>query len=120
MLTRSKLSVAIAAVVSTMAVGEAGAAQLEEVVVTATKRAQSVQEIPMSIQVFTGESIADRGITSMDQLSASIPSFQVGDSLLTTSVSMRGMGSQPERGFEQSGVFILSEITSAIFTVLIF
>jgi iron complex outermembrane receptor protein len=107
MFTRSKIGLAVAAVVTTIAVGEAGAAQLEEVVVTATKRVQSVQEIPMSIQAVTGETILERGIASMDQLSATMPSFQVGDSLITTSVSMRGMGSQPERGFEQSiGMFI--------------
>ena len=107
MLTRSKLATAIATAITTMAVGEAGAAQLEEVIITATKRVESIQEIPMSIQAVTGESIQERGITSLDQLSATMPSFQVGDSLLTTSISMRGMGSQPERGFEQSvGMFI--------------
>ncbi len=90
-----------------MATAETGAAQLEEVVVTATKRVQPVQDIPMSIQAISGETIQERGIASMDQLSATMPSFQVGDSLITTSISMRGMGSQPERGFEQSvGMFI--------------
>jgi iron complex outermembrane receptor protein len=107
MLKKSNLAAAVATIVGSMAAGTASAAVLEEVIITATKRVQSVQEIPMSIQAVSGETIAERGFDSLDQLSATMPSFQVGDGLLTTSVSMRGMGSQPERGFEQSvGMFI--------------
>jgi iron complex outermembrane receptor protein len=90
-----------------MCPGETIAAQLEEVVITATKRTESIQETAMSIQVVMGKAIQQRGITNLDQLSATIPGFQVGDGLLTTNVALRGMGSQPESGFEQSvGMFI--------------
>jgi len=82
-------------------------ALLEEIIVTATKREATVQDIPMSIVAISGESISKGGIINLDQLSASVPNFQVGDGTLTTNIFMRGMGSQPERGFEQSvGMFI--------------
>jgi iron complex outermembrane receptor protein len=83
------------------------AVELEEIFVTATKREAVVQDAPMSIIAISGDSISDQGILDLDQLSASVPNFQVGDGTLTTNISMRGMGSQPERGFEQSvGMFI--------------
>ena len=39
-------------------------AQLEEVVVTATKRAESVQDIPMSVQAISGEALRAMAITN--------------------------------------------------------
>ena len=81
--------------------------QLDEIVVTATMRESTIQDIPMSASVVSGESISEQGIIDFDQLSSSVLNFQVGDGTLSTNVSMRGMGSQPERGFEQSiGMFI--------------
>jgi len=81
--------------------------QLDEIIVTATKRESTIQALPISVSVVSGESISEQGIVNLDQLTASIPNFQVGDGTLTTNISMRGMGSQPERGFEQSvGMFI--------------
>lgn len=109
MLKRSKLAKSIAAVTCAVITGQAAADQpmLEETVVTATKRETTIQEMPMSIQAISGEKMQNQGIENLDQLAASIPSFQVGDGLLTTNIAMRGMGSQPERGFEQSvGMFI--------------
>ena len=46
---------------------------LEEVIVTATRRAQSVQDIPYNISVITADDIEKRGITSTEQLFRSVP-----------------------------------------------
>lgn len=93
--------------VQTLSQDYASGYELEEIIVTATKRETSLQEIPMAVQAVTGEQMANQGIGNLDQLAASTPGLQVGDGLLTTNIAMRGMGSQPERGFEQSvGMFI--------------
>ena len=85
----------------------AAAQQLEEIIVTATKRAQSVQDIPQSVEAFSGERLQNMGIADISTLAASIPNFFVGDGVVTTNVTMRGMGSSGERSFEQSvGMFI--------------
>ena len=98
---------AVICVVVAAALRPAFGQQLDEIIVTATKRESTIQDIPMSVSVVSGESISQQGIVDLDQLTAAIPNFQVGDGLLTTNISMRGMGSQPERGFEQSvGMFI--------------
>ena len=82
-------------------------AQLEEVIVTATKRAQSTQDIPMSVEAVTGEQLDALGIMDFAGLSDTIPNFFVADGVVTTNVNMRGMGSGGDRSFEQSvGMFI--------------
>ena len=80
---------------------------LEEVIVTATKRETTVQDIPLSIEVVTGDVLENRGITNLEELATIVPNLEVGDGLLTTGVAIRGVGSQPERSIEQSvGMFI--------------
>jgi outer membrane receptor protein involved in Fe transport len=50
---------------------------LEEVTVTATKRAVSVQDIAASVQAITGDTLAEMGAKGMDDYSRFIPSMNV-------------------------------------------
>ena len=50
---------------------------LEEVTVTATKRATSVQDIAATVQAITAESLAQMGARAMDDYSRFIPSMNV-------------------------------------------
>ena len=80
---------------------------LEEVIVTATKREASSQDIPISIETISGDSLDQMGIENFNDLSATIPNFTVGFGITSQSVIMRGLGSGQERSFEQSvGMFI--------------
>src|SRR6185503_16040979 len=48
--------------------------ELEEVVVTAAKAgAQSLQDVPLAIQAFSGEDLKDKNITSIDDLVSAVP-----------------------------------------------
>ena len=67
-------------------------AQLEEIIVTATKRVESTQDIPMSIQAFPGEKLDAMGIDNLGDLSATVPNFTVGDTLTVSQITMRGVG----------------------------
>ena len=51
-------------------------AQLAEITVTAQKRAESVQDLPISVTAFTGEAMKELGVTSSMQLSAQTPGLQ--------------------------------------------
>ena len=51
------------------------AAQLEEVVVTAQKRQQSLQDVPISLDVISADQLSDRGISSIDGLAQATPSL---------------------------------------------
>jgi iron complex outermembrane receptor protein len=47
--------------------------QLAEIVVTATRRAEPLQEVPISVTAVTGDELSKRGITNYDDLVRTIP-----------------------------------------------
>lgn len=80
---------------------------IEEVIVTAQKREQSLQDVPVSVSVVTGEAIAGSSIANLDELSMQVPNLSIAEGSQTTSIVMRGLGSGINQGFEQSvGMFI--------------
>lgn len=83
------------------------AAVLEEIVVTAQKRAESIQDVPISVAAISGESIAKAGMNDMMDLSASVPNVKITDGVINQNIFIRGIGSGIDRGLEQSvGMFI--------------
>lgn len=83
------------------------AAQLEEVVVTAQKRTESLQDVPISVAVVSGETLDNFSITDLGELSAAIPNVTIGQNATQDSITIRGVGSGANHGFEQSvGTFI--------------
>lgn len=79
------------------------AAQLEEIVVTAQKRVENLQDVPIAITAVTGDSIRSAGISKMEDLAPSIPNFQFAEAVSgSDNMFMRGIGSGPNFGFEQA------------------
>jgi iron complex outermembrane recepter protein len=70
----------------------ADGARLEEVVVTAQKRVETLQEVPISIAVLSGEAIDSRGINDLQDLSYSVPGLFVNETGFERRVSIRGIG----------------------------
>ncbi|MEH6587426.1 MAG: TonB-dependent receptor [Halioglobus sp.] len=80
---------------------------LEEVIVTAQKRAQSLQDVPISVAAMSGEKISDSGITSLEELTLYIPNVSINSGASTPNLFIRGIGSGTNAGFEQSvGMYI--------------
>ena len=48
---------------------------LEEVVVSARKREESLQDVPVAVTAFTAQQIADRQLTSIDDIAKFTPGF---------------------------------------------
>ena len=68
--------------------------EVEEVVVTATKKEESIQDIAVSIQAFDADSIAAEQIYDLSDLSEVVPGFGVSKSIGSGSAFlMRGIGS---------------------------
>lgn len=103
------------------AMGEAGAEAdqpvpqqaIEEIVVTAQKRSESVQRAPLAITAVSGDSLRSAGITSVDAVASSVPSLQLGQTYGSANVSLRGIslnavnwGVEGSIAFHQDGVFI--------------
>ena len=84
-----------------------GAQVLEEVIVTAQKRAESLQDVPISVSAIQGEKIQDAGIPNMAALADFVPNLHIADAPVNTNIYMRGVGSGNNQGFEQSvGMYI--------------
>lgn len=80
---------------------------LEEIVVTATKRTEGLQEVPIAISVMGGEEISQKGLTKMEDLAAYMPNVHVSEASAGTQLFIRGIGSGVNYGFEQSvGTFV--------------
>ncbi len=50
---------------------------LDEIVVTAQRRAQNLQDVPVAINAFRGDTLKDAGAVTVDQVGAFIPNVQV-------------------------------------------
>ncbi|MCT2533927.1 TonB-dependent receptor [SAR92 clade bacterium H231] len=90
------LFAATGGVSSAMAQGdEAATAQgrIDEIIVTASKREQSLQDVPMSVAALTGENLKVQGITDLQSLSLAVPGLMVAESgSFQRRISIRGIG----------------------------
>jgi iron complex outermembrane recepter protein len=70
-------------------------ATLEEVIVTATRRAESVESVPISIEAFGADQLAMGNIKGIEDLAALVPGLQFavpnGFSAAFTTISIRGL-----------------------------
>lgn len=88
----SKLVSGISAITIAMTGGSAVAAMIEEVVVTAQKREQTLQEVPVAVSAFTGNMMARTGIDDVRGLVDLTPGFngKTEDSFIDA-LSIRGI-----------------------------
>jgi outer membrane receptor protein involved in Fe transport len=75
---------------------------LEEVVVTAQKRSESLQDVSIAVSVVSGEQIANADLKNLQELSSYVPNFYQIATPTSNVVYIRGLGSSPNAGFEQS------------------
>ena len=84
-------------------VAAAPSADLEEIVVTARKREESLLNVPVSIAVVTGESLRDSAVAQLEALAPTIPNFHFAEAVSgNDQIFMRGVGSGVNSGFENS------------------
>src|SRR5579863_5659791 len=70
--------------------GEAAAPALQEVVVTATRREESLSKVPISVTALTQESLDDRGIKDFSEVARFTPGVNF-DNSGTNNISIRGI-----------------------------
>src|SRR3984885_11636575 len=122
-----KLSCAIAAILSGVSGGAAYAQQaqapaqapaaapaqtstdtIEEITVTAQRRTQSMQDVPISMQAFTGQALQQLNITTFDDYIKYLPNVtSANNGPGQNEIFMRGLsaGSQPSQGSGSTGLF---------------
>ena len=111
----SKLSIAIAAILGALssarspaAPAEAGSDALEEITVTAQRRTQSMQDVPISMQAFTGQALQQLNILTFDDYIKYLPNVtSANNGPGQNEVFMRGLsaGSQASQGSSSTGLY---------------
>ena len=80
---------------------------LQEVVVTAQKRVQGLQDVPISISAISGKKISEAGITELQDMAAYVPNLTMNETGIGTNITIRGVSSGINQGFEQSaGMYV--------------
>jgi iron complex outermembrane receptor protein len=99
----------------TNAAAAASANEVETLIVTAAKRSQDLQDVPMSVSAFSGANLERQGIVSFDGVARQMPSVQLSsaNNNRNTTILIRGIGSsgtnpgiEPSVGIFLDGVFM--------------
>ena len=80
------------------------AAEIEEIVVTATKRAESIMDVAGSISALDATAIEDRSITNIEDAQGMIPNLMFRDLHGVRLIAIRGIGGNIESGVVEPGV----------------
>jgi iron complex outermembrane recepter protein len=72
----------------------AGVSKVDDIVITAQRRAQSSQQVPIAVTVLKGEALVQRGITNIKGIETVTPSFEVEQTFGTGQpvFTLRGVG----------------------------
>src|SRR4029077_19608884 len=111
----SKLSLSIAAVLGALsgarslaATAEGASDALEEITVTAQRRAQSMQDVPISMQAFTSQALQQLNVQTFDDYIKYLPNVTTASNGPgQNEIFMRGLsaGSQPSQGSASTGLW---------------
>lgn len=90
--------------------------QLEEVIVTAQKREERLQDVPLAVTALAGDALANRQIDDTNNLVQAVPSlsFQQGNNPSNTSFRIRGVGTSLfGQGVESSVSVVVDGVVAA-------
>jgi iron complex outermembrane receptor protein len=82
---------------------------MEEIVVTAQKRVESVQDVPLSVAAFSGETLARAGVNTVLDLQRLVPNMNItrGGQTANVRLTIRGIGAAGNSAIDPSvGTFV--------------
>lgn len=78
-----------------------------DIVVTAQRRVQRLQDVPISVSVTSGEQLTRQNLNTMDAVTARLPAVKVAANTNSDTIAIRGISSGQNAGFEQAvGIFV--------------
>ena len=107
-----KLGKMFAVGVSSLALSSVTTAQIDEIIVTANKKEQTLQDIPMSVTVTSAEQIEQSAIVDLLDLQSAVPSLRMTQLQKTTETNfiIRGFGN----GANNPGIELNTRVISTI------
>jgi outer membrane receptor protein involved in Fe transport len=85
-------------------------AQLEEVVVTAQKRVENLQQVPISAQVISSQMLTAQNHNTLEELTQVLPDVHVSTGQQSNVLYIRGTGSGDDAFFDQSVATFVDDI----------
>jgi len=104
------LALAIALHIAAPSAAQESGPVLEEMLVTAQKRVQSLRDVPLSVNALSGEKLESAGLTNIETMADYIPSFNMTQTGIGTNIAIRGISSGVNQGFEQSAAQFIDGI----------
>lgn len=105
MIVRERLHIRVAAIALVASTAQPAMAQAEiqedesassqapaEIIVTAQRREENLQDIPIAATALSGENLDAKAVQSIEDLQYAAPSVSITDQGLTQSVNIRGIG----------------------------
>jgi iron complex outermembrane receptor protein len=81
--------------------------QLTEIVVSAQRRTENLQSVPISAQVIGGAQLTEQNLNSLVDVSQTMPAVHVSNGAASGDMYIRGIGSGDQQSFDQSvGTFV--------------
>lgn len=77
---------------------------LAEIIVTAQKRSENLQEVPIAITAVTADSLATAGVSNIESLSASVPGMTITRQSAATMIYLRGIGTTGGQSGQEGAV----------------
>ena len=78
-----------------------------EVIVTARKRSERLQDVPLSVAAVSGQTMQQQGIRKIEDLQTKVPNLKMTETGIGSQIAIRGIFSGVNQGFEQSvGTYI--------------
>jgi len=100
-------------------VAEPEAQTIDDVVVTAQRRSESLQKVPVAVTAVTSEDLARSGIQDLAGVTAVVPNLNLGQQLGVAKISLRGIGlenisagAEGSIAFHMDGVFVSRSIAA--------
>ncbi|KMS51944.1 hypothetical protein V474_02545 [Novosphingobium barchaimii LL02] len=84
---------------------QAASSSIDDIVVTARRESEVLQDIPVSVQVVTGDRLQKLAITSVEEVSKLAPGLTLVNGGTTTSVTLRGVTWQPASGTPATPIY---------------
>lgn len=98
-------------------------AVLEEIIITARRREETLQDTPIAVSAFSGESLEYRGVSSLDDITSFVPSLTLennpsfGGASNSAAIYLRGVGqkeflptTEPGVGLYVDGVYVARSV----------
>lgn len=93
--------------------GEDAEARLGTVLITASRREESLKDVPIAVSAFSGEDLSAAQIDSLEDLASLAPGLQISSAYTNANINIRGVGnsqltagSEPGVAFHLDGAYI--------------